>query len=93
MLTLTTSTLSKAQPVTGMAPATPVVWSRGVSKLPKGRDGFTFVTFTCIVTEPMAFVRATVIVPLDPDATATWKLQLPIPETIGRTAPANKMFP
>jgi hypothetical protein len=29
-------TLSSAQPVTGMAPATPVVLSRGVSKLPMG---------------------------------------------------------
>src|SRR5260221_9181998 len=85
MSTFVTSILSSAQPVTGIAPATPVVLSMGVSKLPKGLPATTFDTLTCTcLGEPGAPGAVTVINPLPPGVTVTWNVPLPLPD-IGET--------
>src|SRR5207302_1291506 len=67
-----TSTLSSAQPVTGIAPTTPVVLFAGVSKLPNGNPGAALVIFTWIVSgELLAPGALTVTVPADPCVTLT----------------------
>src|SRR6266404_5459624 len=81
--TLATSTLSRAQPVTGIAPTTPEVLFTGVSKLPNGAPGgVTRVTFTWIVCgELEAPAAVTVIVPDGgPIGTVTKNNPLPVPD-------------
>src|SRR5437879_13889296 len=64
--TRVTSILSSAQPVTGIAPTTPVVLVIGVSKLPNGSAGVTPATFTVMVCGALiAPVAVTVTTPLD----------------------------
>ena len=73
--------MSKAQPVTGIAPATLLVLFTGVSKLPKGGIGMALKTFTVIVFgEPAVPVEVTVIKPLGPGRTETWKVPVPTPD-------------
>src|SRR5258706_8289329 len=81
MSTFVTSTLSSAQPVTGIAPATPVVLSVGVSKLPNGlpADGEEMATWICL-GDPRAFGAVTVIVPFGPLLADTWNEPFPVPE-------------
>src|SRR5229473_634695 len=67
-----TSTLSSAQPVTGIAPTTPVVLFAGVSKLPNGGEVVALATFTWTVSgELVARGDVTVTVPAGPRATLT----------------------
>ena len=73
--------MSKAQPVTGIAPVTLLVLFTGVSKLPKGGIGMALKTFTVIVFgEPAAPVEVTVIKPLGPGRMETWKVPVPTPD-------------
>src|SRR6267142_3351344 len=81
MSTFVTSTLSSAQPVTGIAPATPVMLSTGVSKLPNGlpADRVEMFTWICL-GDPTAFGAVTVTVPFGPALPDTWNEPLPLPE-------------
>src|SRR5437868_5186041 len=80
--TRVTSMLSSAQPVTGIAPTTPVVLVIGVSKLPNGSAGVTPATFTVMVCgELIAPVEVTVTMPLDPEPAEIWNVPVPTPET------------
>jgi hypothetical protein len=77
--------LSRAQPVTGIAPAIPVVLFAGVSKLPYGGAAGALLTFTWICWgEPGEPAAVTVIVPPGPALAVTWMLPLPLPE-VGKT--------
>src|ERR1700720_1214750 len=91
-----TSILSRAQPVTPIAPVTPVVLFTGVSKLPYGRAGVTAVTLTWTCCgEPVAPAALTVMMaPADPPpegaAAVIWNVPLPVPDagetvTLGRS--------
>src|SRR5437016_4185432 len=81
MSTCVTSMLSNAQPVTGIAPTTPVVPSIGVSKLPNGSVDATLATFTWMVCgELIAPAAATVTIPLDPGAAEIWNVPVPTPD-------------
>src|SRR5713101_6434301 len=85
MLTLVTSILSSAQPVTATFPAIPVVLFKGVSKLPNGGAGVTPVTLTWICWgEPGEPAAVTVMVPPVPVLAVTWKLPFPVPDA-GKT--------
>src|SRR6266481_5107912 len=76
-----TSTLSSAQPVTGIAPMTPVVLFAGVSKLPNGFPELTLVTFTWICCGEFAAPDAvTVTTPLDPAAAPICSVAFPRPD-------------
>jgi len=79
--TFTTSTASSAHPVTGIAPATPLVLFAGVSKLPKGlpSDGVEMFTWTCF-GDPVAPGAVTVTMPLGPLLADTWNEPFPLPE-------------
>ncbi len=88
--------LSNAQPVTPIAPVTPVVLFIGVSKLPNGAAGVTLVTLTWICCgDPVAPVEVTVMMapavpPPDGGVAVTWNVPLPVPEagetvTLGRS--------
>src|SRR5258708_2396610 len=80
-----TSTLSSAQPVTGIAPTTPVVLFAGVSKLPNGGPLLGLVTFTWTVWGEFAAVGDVIVmVPDDPCATLTCIIPLPVPD-VGET--------
>src|SRR5258708_18193947 len=81
MSTFVTSTLSSAQPVTGIAPATPVALSVGVSKLPNGlpAEGVEMATWICL-GDPIAFGAVTVIMPLGPGFPTTWNAPFPAPD-------------
>src|SRR5260370_31566819 len=78
--TRVTSILSSAQPVTGIAPTTPVVLVIGVSKLPNGSAGVTLATLTVMLCgELVAPVEVTVTVPLDPELAEIWNVPVPTP--------------
>src|SRR6266404_3642949 len=79
--TRVTSILSSAQPVTGIAPTTPVVPLIGVSKLPNGSAGVTLATFTVMVCgELIAPGAVTVTKPLDPALAEIWNVPVPTPD-------------
>ena len=81
--TLATSTLSSAQPVTGIAPTTLEVLFTGVSKLPNGAPGGLIrAAFTWIVCgELVAAGAVTVTVPDGgPSGALTKKDPLPVPD-------------
>src|SRR5260370_25369760 len=78
--TCVTSMLSSAQPVTGIAPTTPVVLVIGVSKLPNGAAGVTLATLTVMVCgELIAPGAVTVAMPLDPGFAVIWEVPGPTP--------------
>src|SRR5260370_35723433 len=81
MSTLVTSMLSSAQPVTAIAPAMPDVPLAGVSKLPTGDPGVLAAPLTCACSDGLVARGApTVITPLGPELTVTWKAPLPVPD-------------
>jgi len=86
MSTFATSIASSAQPVTGIAPATPVVLLTGVSKLPKGlpADGLEMFTWICF-GDPMAPGAVTVTMPFGPALADTWNEPLPVPAPFDTT--------
>src|SRR5712671_5054116 len=81
--TFVTSTLSSAQPVTGIAPATPAVLSAGVSKLPKRLPIAAFATFTWIVCGEFDAAGAVMVtIPLGPATAVTVIVALPVPDVV-----------